>query len=807
MSDLLDDPNIDPEAVAEPLRRAIGERYLTYALSTIMHRALPDARDGLKPVHRRILFAMRELRLSSTGGFRKSAKISGDVMGNYHPHGDAAIYDAMARLAQDFAVRYPLVDGQGNFGNIDGDNPAASRYTEARMTAVAEAMLDGLNENAVDFRDNYDGTLREPVVLPASFPNLLANGSSGIAVGMATNIPPHNIGELVDACLHIIATPDCRDDTLLNFVKGPDFPTGGVVVEPHENMALAYRTGRGAFRLRCLWNTEDLGRGQWQIVVTEIPYQVQKSKLIEKLAELIQTKKVPILADVRDESADDVRIVLEPRSKNVEPDVLMGMLYRNSDLEVRFSLNMNVLIDGVTPKVCSMKEVLRAFLDFRREVLIRRSRHRLQKIDHRLEVLQGLITAFLNLDRVIEIIRYDDDPKAALMYEDWSKLHQASLTRAMDETQYRSPLAGVDIASLTLISEADAAATGILAETAPEREMPQMYEGRENGLSDVQAEAILNMRLRSLRRLEEEALVKERDDLMAERFQIEDLLEDETVQWTAIASQLKEVKKTFGKDYAGGARRTRIEEAGEVEEVPLEAMIDREPITVVCSKMGWIRAMTGHIDLTRELKFKDGDGPRFIFHAETTDRLLVFGSNGRFYTLSAANLPGGRGMGEPLRLMVDLPNEAEIISLFIHRPGGKLLVASSAGDGFLVGEDDVVAQTRSGKQVLNVRGDVRAHVCKPATGDHVACVGENRKVLVFPADELPEMGRGKGVRLQRYKDGGLSDATTFNLAEGLSWRDPAGRTRTETELAEWLGKRAGAGRMAPRGFPRDNTFT
>ena len=807
MSDLLDDPNIDPEAVAEPLRRAIGERYLTYALSTIMHRALPDARDGLKPVHRRILFAMRELRLSSTGGFRKSAKISGDVMGNYHPHGDAAIYDAMARLAQDFAVRYPLVDGQGNFGNIDGDNPAASRYTEARMTAVAEAMLDGLNENAVDFRDNYDGTLREPVVLPASFPNLLANGSSGIAVGMATNIPPHNIGELVDACLHLIKFPNAGDDKLLDYVPGPDFPTGGVVVEPQESMAQAYRTGRGAFRLRCLWNTEDLGRGQWQIVVTEIPYQVQKSKLIEKLAELIQTKKVPILADVRDESADDVRIVLEPRSKNVEPDVLMGMLYRNSDLEVRFSLNMNVLIDGVTPKVCSMKEVLRAFLDFRREVLIRRSRHRLQKIDHRLEVLQGLITAFLNLDRVIEIIRYDDDPKAALMYEDWSKPHQASLIRAMDESQYRSPLAGVDTASLTLISEADAAATGILAETAPEREMPQMYEGRENGLSDVQAEAILNMRLRSLRRLEEEALVKERDDLMAERFQIEDLLEDESVQWTAIASQLKEVKKTFGKDYEGGARRTRIEEAGEVEEVPLEAMIDREPITVVCSKMGWIRAMTGHIDLTRELKFKDGDGPRFIFHAETTDRLLVFGSNGRFYTLSAANLPGGRGMGEPLRLMVDLPNEAEIISLFIHRPGAKLLVASSAGDGFLVGEDDVVAQTRSGKQVLNVRGDVRAHVCKPATGDHVACVGENRKVLVFPADELPEMGRGKGVRLQRYKDGGLSDATTFNLAEGLSWLDPAGRTRTETNLEEWLGKRAGAGRMAPRGFPRDNTFT
>ena len=768
MSDLLDDPDNLPEAVAEPLRRAIGERYLTYALSTIMHRALPDARDGLKPVHRRILYAMRELRLSSSGGFRKSAKISGDVMGNYHPHGDAAIYDAMARLAQDFAVRYPLVDGQGNFGNIDGDNPAASRYTEARMTAVAEALLDGLAENAVDFRDNYDGTLTEPVVLPASFPNLLANGSSGIAVGMATNIPPHNITELVDACLHLIKTPDARDDTLLNYVPGPDFPTGGVIVEPAENIAQAYRTGRGSFRLRCRWETEDLGRGQWQIVVTEIPYQVQKSKLIEKLAEVIQTKKVPILADVRDESADDVRIVLEPRSKNIDAEVLMGMLYRNSDLEVRFSLNMNVLIDGVTPKVCSMKEVLRAFLDFRREVLERRSVHRMEKIDHRLEVLEGLIVAFLNLDRVIDIIRYDEDPKAALMREDWGQ----EFVRARDEADYVPPPAGGD-----------------------------------DGLTDVQAEAILNMRLRALRRLEEMALVNERDALMEERAGLEDLLEDVSLQWAAIADQLREVKKTFGRDYEGGARRTLIEEAAEVEEVPLEAMIDREPITVVCSQMGWIRAMTGHIDLTRELKFKDGDGPRFLFHAETTDRLLVFGSNGRFYTLSAANLPGGRGMGEPLRLMVDLPNEAEIVDLFIHAPGRKLLVASSAGDGFVVPEADVVAQTRAGKQVLNVRGDVRAAVCKPVAGDHVAVVGENRKVLVFPLEELPEMGRGKGVRLQKYKDGGMSDAATFVLAEGLSWSDPAGRTRTETELGEWTGKRASAGRMAPRGFPRDNRFT
>ena len=806
MTDPVDGPNIEQPELLEPLRRAIGERYLTYALSTIMHRALPDARDGLKPVHRRILFAMRELRLSSSGGYRKSAKISGDVMGNYHPHGDAAIYDAMARLAQDFNVRYPLVDGQGNFGNIDGDNPAASRYTEARLTVVAEALLRGLDEDAVDFRDNYDGTLREPVVLPAEFPNLLANGSSGIAVGMATNIPPHNIGELIDACLHLIKTPDARDDTLLNYVPGPDFPTGGVIVEPRESIAQAYRTGRGAFRLRCKWEVEKLDRGTWQIVVTEIPYQVQKSKLIERLAELIQTKKIPILADVRDESADDIRVVLEPRSKNVDPEVMMGMLFRNSELEVRFSLNMNVLIDGVTPKVCSMKEVLRAFLDHKRDVLLRRSRHRLGKIDRRLEVLAGLITAFLNLDRVIDIIRYDDDPKAALMYEDWSRPHQDTITRATSERDYVSPLLGVDVSALRLIHDAEATASGILSETAPEG-APRSYEGRENGLSDVQAEAILNMRLRSLRRLEEEALVRERDALMEERAGLEDLLDSEEVQWSTIADQLRETRKTFGKDYPRGQRLTTFAEAGTFEEVPIEAMIDREPITVVCSQMGWIRAMKGHIDLTSELKFKDGDGPRFLFHAETTDRLLLFGSNGRFYTLSASNLPGGRGMGEPVRLMVDLPNEAEIVALFTHDGERKLLVASSAGDGFVVPEAEVVAQTRSGKQVLNVRGETRAKVCATMRGDAIAVVGENRKVLVFMADELPEMARGKGVRLQKYKDGGLSDATTFVLAEGLSWLDPAGRTRTETDLAEWTGKRASAGRMAPRGFPRNNRFT
>ncbi|MEO9516499.1 MAG: DNA topoisomerase IV subunit A [Paracoccaceae bacterium] len=763
MSDTTENPNMN---LAEPLRRALGERYLTYALSTIMHRALPDARDGLKPVHRRILFAMRELRLGSTGGFRKSAKISGDVMGNYHPHGDAAIYDAMARLAQDFNVRYPLVDGQGNFGNIDGDNPAASRYTEARMTAVAEALLEGLDENAVDFRDNYDGTLTEPIVMPATFPNLLANGSSGIAVGMATNIPPHNIAELCDACLHLIKTPDARDDTLLKFVPGPDFPTGGIIVEPPESIAQAYRTGRGGFRLRCRYEVEDLGRGQWQVVVTEIPYQVQKSKLIEKIAELIQNKKIPILADVRDESADDIRLVLEPRSKNVTPEVLMGMLYRSSDLEVRISLNMNVLIDGVTPKVCSMKEVLRAFLDFRRDVLIRRSQHRMEKIDRRLEILEGLIVAFLNLDRVIDIIRYDDDPKAALMREQWGQ----DFVRANSEADYVSPGAG------------------------------------DGELSDLQAESILNMRLRSLRRLEEVELQREQTELMEERAKLEDLLDNDALQWAAISDQLKATKIKFGKDWDGGARRTTFAEAGEVEDVPIEAMIDREPITVVVSKMGWVRAMTGHIDLTRELKYKDGDGPSFIFHAETTDRLLAFASNGRFYTLSASNLPGGRGMGEPMSLMVDLPNEADIVTIFAHKSDRKLLVASSAGDGFIVPENEVMAQTRSGKQVLNVRGDVKAAVCRPVTGDSVAVVGENRKVLIFPLDELPEMGRGKGVRLQKYKDGGMSDVTTFILQEGLSWFDPAGRTRNETELAEWQGKRASAGRMAPRGFPRDNRF-
>ncbi|WCR05399.1 DNA topoisomerase IV subunit A [Paracoccus saliphilus] len=737
-----DDLPIDPErnTQAEPLSRAIGERYLTYALSTIMNRALPDARDGLKPVHRRILYAMRELRLSPNGAFRKSAKITGDVMGNYHPHGDAAIYDAMARLAQDFAMRYPLVDGQGNFGNIDGDNPAAARYTEARLAMTSEALMDGLAEDSVDFRPNYDGTLTEPVVLPSAFPNLLANGASGIAVGMATNVPPHNLHEVIDACLHLIKTPDARDDTLAGIIQGPDFPTGGVVVESRESIAETYRTGRGAFRVRARWEQEDLGRGQWQIVVTEIPYQVQKSKLIERLAELIQTRKIPILADVRDESTEDVRILLEPKSRSVNPDQLMAALYKVSDLEVRFSLNMNVLIDGRVPKVCSLKEVLRAFLDHRREVLVRRANFRLQKIAARLEVLEGYLIAYLNLDRVIEIIRNEDEPKKIMM--------------------------------------------------------------AEFGLSDVQVEAILNMRLRALRKLEEIELRAERDNLLEEREGLEAMLADEGAQWARIADQLKEVRNLLGKSTPEGQRRTQITEAEDVAPIDMDAMIEREPLTIILSKMGWIRAMKGHQPLDAELKFKDGDGPGLALHAETTDKLMVFASNGRFYTLPANGLPGGRGMGEPLRLMVDLPNEAEVISVFPWREGEKYLVASKEGNGFVVQSGDILAQTKTGKQVLN--GE--ALLCRPVSGDHVAVVGENRKMLVFPLDELPEMGRGKGVRLQKYKDGGLSDAICLTLTDGLSWPMTGGKTRTESDLGEWLGKRAGAGRMAPRGFPRDNKF-
>jgi topoisomerase-4 subunit A len=733
-----------PFITTEPLSRAIGERYLQYALSTIMHRALPDARDGLKPVHRRILYAMRELKLAANSGFRKSAKISGDVMGNYHPHGDAAIYDAMARLAQDFNVRYPLVDGQGNFGNIDGDNPAASRYTEARLTKVSQSLMEGLSENAVDFQENYDGTLTEPIVFPASFPNLLANGSSGIAVGMATNIPPHNLDELINACIHLVKAPNARDETLMEYIPGPDFPTGGIIVEPYDNILDAYRTGRGSFRLRSKWIEEKLDRGQWQIVISEIPYQVQKSKLIEKIAELINNKKIPVLADVRDESTDEIRIILEPRTKMIDPSILMETLFKQTDLETRFSLNLNVLIDGRTPKVCSLKEVLNSFLQHQKDVLIRRSKFNLEKIDHRLEVLEGYIVAFLNLDRVIEIIRNEDDPK------------------------------------LTLITEFE--------------------------LSDTQAEAILNMRLRSLRKLEEIELRKEHEGLLIERANLEDLLNDETIQWKKISSQLRETQKLFGKNNENGKRRSEFAEVIEFEEVPIEAMIEREPITIVCSEMSWIRAMKGHIDLKQELKFRDGDAGKFIFHAESTDKISIFATNGRFYTLSCNQLPGGRGMGEPLRLMLEIPNDVDIVDVFVTKENRKFLVASSKGDGFIISETETNAQTKNGKQILNLKDGAKAIVCKPLNGDHIACIGENRKMLIFPIADLPEMTRGKGVRMQKYKDGGLSDASTFNISSGLSWKDPADRQRTETKLEDWISKRASSGRMAPRGFPRDNKF-
>ena len=801
MTDLLDNPNMEAPETAEPLRRAIGERYLTYALSTIMHRALPDVRDGLKPVHRRILYAMRELRLTSSGGFRKSAKISGDVMGNFHPHGDGAIYDAMARLAQEFNVRYPLVDGQGNFGNVDGDNPAASRYTEARLTAAAEALLEGLNEDAVDFRENYDGTLTEPVVLPAAFPNLLANGASGIAVGMATNIPPHNLEELLQACIHLAKNNNSekvRDATILEKVRGPDFPTGGVIVEPPESIAQAYRTGRGGFRVRARWKLEELGRGQWQIVVTEIPYQVQKSKLIERIAELIQTRKAPILADVRDESAEDIRVILEPKSRSVDPEVLMGILFRNTDLEIRFPLNMNALIDGRTPKVCSLKEVLRAFLDHRRDVLWRRSTHRLGKIAARVEMIEGFLIAFMNLDRAIEIIRYDDDPKTALMYENWPTKPQV-VKRATSEKDYESPLDGVDLENIAPVPDKSARDSDEAPRRFPERQ-----------LSDVQADAILNMRLRSLRRLEEKELKSERGKLKKERAGLKEMLADDKKQWKRVAEELGETRKAFGKNDPGWARRTGFGEAAEIPDVPLEALIEREPVTVVCSKMGWIRAMKGHIAPETALKYRDGDEKRFVLHAETTDRALLFGSNGRFYTLPISNLPGGRSMGEPVRLMIDLPNEIDIVALLIHAPGRKLLVASSVGDGFVVPEDEVVAHTRVGKQVLNLKDSARGQVCKPVVGDHVAVVSRNRKFLAFPISELPEMSRGKGIRLQTYKksgNDGLSDAATFSLSEGLSWRLGEGRIRTESELNDWIGNRADIGRMPPHGFPRNNRFT
>ncbi|HLT75803.1 MAG TPA: DNA topoisomerase IV subunit A [Ferrovibrio sp.] len=738
-------PKDIPEDIRNiPLPDALSERYLAYAMSTITARSLPDVRDGLKPVQRRVLFAMRLLKLDPNAGYKKCARVVGDVIGKYHPHGDQSVYDALVRLAQDFAQRYPLVDGQGNFGNIDGDNAAAMRYTEARLTEVANVLLAGLDDDTVDFRPNYDGENDEPVVLPAGLPNLLANGASGIAVGMATSIPPHNLPELCDALLHLIKHRNATIEKLVEFVQGPDFPTGGILVEPLATRIEAYKTGRGSFRLRARWHKEDLPRGTWQIVVTEIPYQVQKSRLIEKIAELITERKAPLLDDVRDESAEDIRLVLVPKSKNVDPAVLMESLFRSTDLETRFPLNLNVLDHGRQPKVMNLREALQAYLDHRHEVLERRSKFRLGKIEHRLEVLDGYLIAYLNLDEVIEIIRREDEPKPVLM--------------------------------------------------------------KRFKLTDVQAEAILNMRLRSLRRLEEMEIRGEHKKLSQEKAELKKLLGDEGLRWQAISGEIQELKKQFGPKTALGKRRTSIADAPVISEEAFEVLVEREPITVICSAKGWIRAVKGHVEDEGTASFKEGDKGRFWLHAETTDKLLLFGTNGRAYTIACDKLPRGRGHGEPVRLMVDLGNDQDIVALFKYQGDRKLLVASSDGRGFICPEAEMLAGTRTGKQILNVAAPAEACVCRPVEGDMVAVVGDNRKLLLFPLDQLPEMTRGRGITLQKYKDGGLADAKTFAWKQGLSWTDSSGRVKTETDLKEYRGERAQAGRIAPRGFNKNNRF-
>jgi topoisomerase-4 subunit A len=740
-------PPPDSQGPIEPvnLREALEERYLAYALSTIMHRALPDVRDGLKPVHRRLLYAMRELRLAPQGEFRKCAKIVGDTMGNFHPHGNQAIYDALARLAQDFAVRYPLIDGQGNFGNIDGDNPAADRYTEARLTEIAVQLLDGIDEDTVDFRPNYDGREQEPSVLPGNFPNLLANGASGIAVGMATNIPPHNAGELCDAALHLIKFPNATADKLVDFVPGPDLPTGGVLVEPREQIVHAYKTGRGSFRLRARWSREDTGRGTYHIVVTEIPYQIPKARLVARIAELLQAKKLPLLADIRDESAEDVRIVLEPKSRTVDPVLLMEQMFKLTELETRLPLNMNVLSRGQVPNVLGLRQVLREWLDHRKEVLVRGTKHRLAKIDHRLEVLEGYLIVYLNLDKVIKIIREKDEPKPALI--------------------------------------------------------------KAFKLTEVQAEAILNMRLRSLRKLEEIEIKRERDALTKERKELKALLGSDDKQWKKIADEIKSLKERFGQKTDLGRRRTSFEVAPEgIADDLAEALIEKEPVTVVLSEKGWIRAIKGHLAELNGLAFKEGDRLKRAVRTQTTDTLLLFATNGRFYTLSPDKLPSGRGHGEPFRLMIDIEETADAVELFQHAAGRKLLVASTSGHGFVVPEDEVIASTRKGKQVLNVGAGDEAAVCAPVEGDSVAVIGDNRKLLLFPLQDLPEMPRGKGVRLQRYKDGDLADVKTFTEKDGLSYIDSAGRSFVLADLRDWWGLRAQAGRLPPKGFPKSGKF-
>jgi topoisomerase-4 subunit A len=737
------DDNIHPV----DLKAALEERYLAYALSTIMHRALPDVRDGLKPVHRRIIHAMSEMGIRPNSAFKKCARIVGDVIGKFHPHGDQSVYDALVRLAQDFSQRYPVVDGQGNFGNIDGDGAAAYRYTEARMTEVAALLLEGIGEDAVDFRATYNEEDEEPVVLPGAFPNLLANGASGIAVGMATSIPPHNAHEICDAALYLIKHPDATVEKLVEFIPGPDLPTGGVIVESRENILDAYKTGRGGFRVRAKWETEDLGRGGYQIVITEIPFQVQKSRLIEKIAELLIARKLPLLEDIRDESAEDVRIVLVPKSRTVDATLLMESLFRLSDLESRLPLNMNVLSLGRVPKVMALNEVLSEWLAHRKDVLVRRSRHRLAAIDRRLEILGGLLVAYLNLDEVIRIIREEDEPKQVMMAK-WS-------------------------------------------------------------LTDNQAEAILNMRLRNLRKLEEFEIRKEFDELSNEKAEIEGLLASDDKQWQTVAWEIGEVKKKYAKATEIGRRRTQFADAPDADiEAIQQAMIEKEPVTIVISQKGWIRALKGHMSDTSSLTFKEGDGPKIAFPAQTTDKLLLLTTGGKAYTLGADKLPGGRGHGEPIRIMVDMENDQDILTAFVHDPARKLLLVSTAGNGFIVPESEMVANTRKGKQIMNVSMPDEAKLAVPVTGDHVAVVGENRKLLAFPLSQVPEMSRGKGVRLQRYKDGGVIDVKCFALAEGLSWSDTAGRlfNKVGEELREWLADRATVGRTVPKGFPRSGKF-
>ena len=727
--------------VDEPLTEALSRRYLAYALSTITARALPDVRDGLKPVHRRLLFAMRQLRLDPATTAKKCARVVGDVIGKYHPHGDTAVYDALVRLAQDFAQRYPLIDGQGNFGNIDGDNAAAMRYTECRMTDAAALLLDGIDEDAVDFRATYDGEEEEPVVLPAGFPNLLANGSSGIAVGMATSIPPHNAAELISACLILLETPEASTADLMKVVGGPDFPTGGVIVEPAASLLETYETGRGGVRMRATWTEEPLGRGGYRIIVTEIPYQVKKADLIEQLADLIENKKAPLLGDVRDESAEDVRVILEPKTRNVTAEVLMESLFKLSALETRFPVNMNVLDARGTPGVMGLKQALLAFLHHRREVLVRRSRHRLAKIEQRLHILDGMLIAYLNLDEVIRIVRFEAEPKAQL------------------------------IATFAL--------------------------------SEIQAEAILNTRLRQLARLEEMEIRREHAELSQERDGINALLASDKKQWKLVGVGLRGALKVLGADTAVGKRRSTFADAPQVDAASvIEAMVPREPITVILSERGWIRATRGKVEDPSELKFKEGDKLGFLVPAETTDKLLIFASDGRFFTLACDKLPSARGHGEPLRLMLDLDDKVGVADVFAHKPGRRRILASKAGYGFILPEDEAIAFRRAGKQVLN--GE--AALCLEVTGDHLAVIGDNGKILVFALEELPEMPRGKGVKLQAYREGGLRDAVAFTAADGLAWIDSAGRTRAWPEWREWLGRRAASGKTAPRGFPTGRRF-